>query len=276
MHERERHRIILSAVQEKPVITVQDIADLTEASEATIRRDIASLHLQGKLRRVRGGAEAVHPPQIGQLTARSFKASESVNINKKRSIARLAVELCSEGDSIIINGGTTTFQMVHYMTALRLQVMSNSFAIAEHLIKHSKNNVTIPGGTIYREQSLILSPFENDTTRNFFARRLFIGVQGIGPLGIMEQDAMVIQSEQKLMNQAEELIVLADSSKFERRSSMILCPLERVSTIITDDQISEDACRMIEDAGVRLLIAKASANAGINHIADEEGSASVA
>lgn len=58
MHERERHRIILSAIQEKPVITVQDIADLTDASEATIRRDIASLHVQGKLRRVRGGGGA--------------------------------------------------------------------------------------------------------------------------------------------------------------------------------------------------------------------------
>lgn len=276
MHERERHRIILSAIQEKPVITVQDIADLTEASEATIRRDIASLHLQGKLRRVRGGAEAVHPPQVGQLSARSFRVSESVNIDKKRSIARQAVELCSEGDSIIINGGTTTFQMVHFMTALRLQVMTNSFAIAEHLIKHSKNNVTIPGGTIYREQSLILSPFDNDATRNFYARRIFIGAQGIGPLGIMEQDALVIQSEQKLMHQAEELIIMADSSKFKRRSSMILCPLERVSAIITDDLISEEASRMVEDAGVRLIIAGANSSNGDADKSDRGDTTSVA
>ena len=61
MHERERHRIILSAVQEKPVATVQDLVELTSASEATIRRDIAALHVQGRLRRVRGGAEALHP-----------------------------------------------------------------------------------------------------------------------------------------------------------------------------------------------------------------------
>lgn len=276
MHERERHRIILSAVQEKPVITVQDIADLTEASEATIRRDIASLHLQGKLRRVRGGAESLHPPQVGRLSARSFKVSESVNIDKKRSIARHAVDLCDEGESIIINGGTTTFQMVHYMTAMRMQVMTNSFAIAEHLIKHSKNNVTIPGGTIYREQSLILSPFDNDVTRNFYARRIFIGAQGIGPLGIMEQDALVIQSEQKLVSQAEELVVMADSSKFQRRSSMILCPLERVSTIITDDAISAEACRMVEDAGVRLIIAGSNRDARRTSDNEEGDTTSVA
>lgn len=257
MHERERHRIILSAVQEKPVITVQDIADLTEASEATIRRDIAALHVEGKLRRVRGGAEAVHPPQIGQLAARSFKVSETINIDKKRAIARRAVELCEEGSSVIINGGTTTFQMVHFLSAFRLQIMTNSFAIAEHLVKHSKCTVTVPGGAIYREQSLILSPFDNDAIRNFYARRMFISAQGLGPLGVMEGDALVIQSEQKLMQQAEELIVMADSSKFNRRSSLILCPLERVTTVITDDGIDDDAARMIEAAGVTLIVAGA-------------------
>ncbi len=276
MHESERHRIILSAIQEKPVVTVQDIAELTDASEATIRRDIASLHVRGKLRRVRGGAEAVHPPQLGNLAARPFRVSESVNIDKKRAIARKAVDLCEEGDAIIINGGTTTFQMVHYMSARRLQVMTNSFAIAEHLVKHSKCNVSVPGGAIYRDQSLILSPFENDAIRNFYARRIFIGAQGVGALGIMESDALVIQSEQKLMRQAEELIVMIDSSKFRKRSSLILCPLESVSTIITDEGISDEAVRMMEAAGVALVVAGAGAGAQATSPPDEEDSASVA
>ncbi len=133
--------------------------------------------------------------------------------------------------------------------------MTNSFAIAEHLVKHSKNTVTVPGGVIYREQSLILSPFDNDAIRNFYARRFFIGAQGVGPLGIMEADAQIIQSEQKLMHQADELVVMVDSSKFRRRSSLILCPLDRVSAIITDDGIPEDSVRMIEDAGIKLVIA---------------------
>ncbi len=276
MYESERHRIILSAIQEKPVVTVQDIAELTDASEATIRRDIASLHVQGKLRRVRGGAEAVHPPQLGNLAARPFRVSESVNIDKKRTIARKAVDLCEEGDAIIINGGTTTFQMVHYMSARRLQVMTNSFAIAEHLVKHSKCNVSVPGGAIYRDQSLILSPFENDAIRNFYARRIFIGAQGVGALGIMESDAMVIQSEQKLMRQAEELIVMVDSSKFRKRSSLILTPLDTVSTIITDEDISDEAARMVEAAGVTLVIAGTAAAQAEDKPPTEEDSASVA
>ncbi|MBB97638.1 MAG: DeoR family transcriptional regulator, partial [Rhodobacteraceae bacterium] len=72
MHEKERHRIILSAVQERPVVTVVDLCSLTDASEATIRRDIATLHMQKKLRRVRGGAEAITPPKFVGLAGRPF------------------------------------------------------------------------------------------------------------------------------------------------------------------------------------------------------------
>lgn len=259
MHERERHRIILGLVQERPVATIQDLMELTEASEATIRRDIAALHVQGRLRRVRGGAEALHPQQISPLAAKPFRVSEGENTAKKRAIAREAVALCHDGDAIIINGGTTTFQMVHYLSTRRMQVFTNSFAIAEHLIKHSKNQVTVPGGSVYRDQSIILSPFDNDVTRNFYARRMFMGAQGIGTLGVMEQDALIIQAEQKLINQADELVLMVDSTKFQRRSSLILCPLNRVSTLITDDGIPDQARAMIEDAGIKLIVAGVSA-----------------
>ena len=87
----------------------------------------------------------------------------------------------------------------------------------------------LPGGTIYREQNIILSPFDNDVTRNFYARRMFMGAQGLGPLGLMEADPLLIQAEQKLINQADELIVLVDSSKFRQRSSLILCGARRGS-----------------------------------------------
>lgn len=255
MHESERHRIILSAVQEKPVVTVQEMVMLTESSEATIRRDIATLHVQKKLRRVRGGAESISPPQFVGLAGRTFSVNETMNASKKRAIAIKAVELCEDGDPIIINGGTTTFQMVHSLASRRLQVFTNSFPIAEHLLKHSKNTVVVSGGVIYREQNIILSPFDNDVTRNFYAKRMFMGAQGLSPLGLMEADPLLIQAEQKLINQADELIVLADSSKFTKRSSLILCPLDRISKIITDDGIDDKSANMLESAGVELIVA---------------------
>jgi DeoR family ulaG and ulaABCDEF operon transcriptional repressor len=256
MHEKERHRIILSAVQEKPVVTVPELVELTESSEATIRRDIAALHLQKRLRRVRGGAESITPPQFMGIAGRPFSVNETLHAAQKRAIAREAVELCKDGDPIIINGGTTTFQMVHFLTNRRMTIFTNSFPIADHLLKHSKNTVMLSGGTIYREQNIILSPFENDVTRNFYAKRMFMGAQGLGPLGLMEGDPLLIQAEQKLIDQADELVVLIDSSKFRQRSSLILCRLARISTVVTDAGLEDRDARMLEDAGVSLVVAK--------------------
>ncbi|GGX50872.1 DeoR family transcriptional regulator [Tateyamaria omphalii] len=256
MHEKERHRIILSAVQDRPVATVVELCNLTGASEATIRRDIATLHMQQKLRRVRGGAEAINPPPFVGLAGRTFAVNETMRTSEKQAIARAAVDLCEDGDSIIINGGTTTFQMVHPLATRRCQIFTNSFPIAEHLLKHSKNTIMLSGGTIYREQNIILSPFDNDVTRNFYAKRMFMGAQGLGPLGLMEADPLLIQAEQKLIGQADELVVLADSSKFERRSSLVLCPLNRITTVITDEGISDKAAAMLDAADVTLVVAQ--------------------
>jgi DeoR family ulaG and ulaABCDEF operon transcriptional repressor len=259
MHESERHRLILSAIQDRPVATVADLVALTGSSEATIRRDIATLHVQKKLRRVRGGAESVSPPQFVGINARPFSVDEQVRIAEKRAIARAAVALCDDGEAIIINGGTTTFQMVHPLTARRCQVFTNSFPIAEHLLKHSKNTVMLPAGAIYREQNIILSPFTDDGSTHFYARRMFMGCRGLGALGLMEGDPMLVQAEQKLIGQADELIVLADSTKFAKRSSLLLCPLARIHTVITDEGISDRDAQMLEAADVRLIVAQVGA-----------------
>ena len=260
MHEKERHRIILSAVQEKPVVTVPELVDLTDSSEATIRRDIAALHVQKRLRRVRGGAEALHPPQFVGLAGRPFTVNETLNTRQKQAIAKEAVALCEDGDAIIINGGTTTFQMVHPLSTKRLQVFTNSFPIAEHLLKQSRNTVLVPAGAIYREQNIILSPFDADGSSHFYAKRMFMGCRGLGPLGLMEGDPLLVQAEQKLIGQADELVVLADSSKFRQRSSLLLCPLARIHTVITDDGIDDRAAGMLEAAEVRLIVVEASAS----------------
>ena len=144
--------------------------------------------------------------------------------------------------------------MVHPLASRRMQVFTNSFPIAEHLLNHSKNTIMLSGGAIYREQNIILSPFENDVTRNFYARRMFMGAKGLGPLGVME-------------GQSDELVLLVDSSKFEARSSLVLCPLSRVDTVITDDGITDKTAAMLEAADVKLIVAKSGA-------AQQEGLAS--
>ncbi|SEK53680.1 DeoR/GlpR family DNA-binding transcription regulator [Pacificibacter marinus] len=259
MHEKDRHRVILSAVQDRSVVTVIDLCALTGASEATVRRDINTLDEQKRLRRVRGGAEALTTAPFVGLSGRPFSVNETLHIAEKQAIAAAAVAMCQDGEPIIINGGTTTFQMVHLLASRQLQVFTNSFPIAEHLLKNSSNTVLLSGGIIYREQNIVLSPFENDVTRNFYAKRVFMGAQGIGPLGLMEQDPLLIQAEQKLIGQAEELIVLVDSSKFANRSSLILCALDRIDTIITDEGIDDRTAAMLEAADITLTVVPSSA-----------------
>lgn len=257
MHERERRNVILAAVEERPVATVTELVDLTGASAATVRRDVAALHAQNRLRRVRGGAEALSPPAFHTLAGRPFFDGVNVNVERKRAIAERAVQMCDDGDPIIVNGGTTTYQMVRYLRNRRLQIYTNSFPIAQDLLKQSTNMVIMAGGTVYRELSVIISPFEDDGSRNFYARLMFMSVQGISSLGLMETDPLLVQAEQKLIKQADELVVLVDSSKFLGRSSLILCGLDRVSTVITDDGIGEEARAMLHDADVNLIVVQA-------------------
>ncbi|MBH0619685.1 DeoR/GlpR transcriptional regulator, partial [Salmonella enterica] len=127
MHERERHRIILDLLDGRGVATVGDFAAATGGSEATVRRDLAALAEQGRLRKLRGGAEALQPPPAFSPSIVALNTpgdGGGPNLLEKRAIGRAAVDLCADGDAIIINGGTTTFQMVHALADLRLQVLT--------------------------------------------------------------------------------------------------------------------------------------------------------
>ena len=259
MHERERHRLIQSAALDRGVVTVGELVRLTGASEATVRRDLAALDASGAVRRVRGGVESLATGSMPALAGRTYDANAMIRRHEKVAIARAAAELCRDGEPIIINGGTTTFEMVHLLSAMRLKILTNSLPIANHLLTNSANHLLMPGGTLYREQNIVLSAFQDDATRHFWARRMFMGCQGLAPVGVMEVDPLLIRSEEKLMSRADELIVLADSSKFERRSSLVLCPLERIHTVITDDAVPDRAASMIEAAGVRLIVATTEA-----------------
>ncbi|HET8725972.1 MAG TPA: DeoR/GlpR family DNA-binding transcription regulator, partial [Alphaproteobacteria bacterium] len=237
MHERERHKLILKVLAERGMAMVRDLTDLLGASEPTVRRDINRLAEMDLLRKVRGGAEAISAGAPHGIAGRPFQVSQTINVEKKRRIAQKAVSLCRDGESIIINGGTTTYMMVEFLARRQLQILTNSFVMAQRLLAESNNRIILPGGEVYREQSIVLSPFDNDTTQSHYASKMFMGAQGLAPLGLMEVDPLLIRAEQKLINQAEQLIVLVDSSKFRQRASLILCPLERIHTVVTDDGV---------------------------------------
>ena len=255
MLDIERHRLILNEVARRSVVTLKDMTDLLIASESTVRRDITELDEKGLLRKIRGGAEALTTPAVGELVGRPFNISQTINASQKHAIAKTAASLCHDGDSIIINGGSTTSLLAEYISKYALHVLTNSLPVFEHLLKFEQIKVTIAGGSVYREQNIVLSPFDNDVINHFCASKVFLGAQGISRLGIMESDPLVIQAENRLIKQAEQVIVLADSEKFQRKSALILCSLDKIDALITDSKIDDQTASALESNGVEILIA---------------------
>ncbi len=253
MHERERWQLILTRLRDRGIVRVADLVGVTGASVATLRRDLAKLEDSGQLRRVHGGAESVASGQT-PLTAPSFDASQTLNADLKRAVAQGAANLCRDGDSIILNAGSTTWFMAQYLRQHRMQVLTNSFPIAQELIAHSMNRVVLPGGELYREAGIILSPFDEDAIQHFAASKMFMSCYSITPLGIIESDPLVARAEAKLLTRTENLIVVADSSKFEARGNMVVCPLTRVSTLVTDTGAPPHMLDHLRQLGVEVIL----------------------
>lgn len=260
MLERERHRLILKLVAERSVVSVTEFVDMLDASEATIRRDIVALADRGELKRVRGGAEALRPRHKAHLVGVPFNVNMEVAVPEKRAIARAAAALVEPGDSIIINGGTTTWRLVEFLRDLDLDILTNSFPIAADLLATARSRITLPGGTIYPEQNIILSPYEEaDAVAHFSGRIMFTGAYGIGRAGLLETDPLIVQSECRLLRRAERLVVMADASKLRRHSSMVVAPLDRVNVLVTDDAATEADLAPLRDAGVEVVVAEVTA-----------------
>lgn len=256
MLERERQTFIMRLIEERSFVSVTELLSILDVSEATIRRDITALAERGEVRRIRGGAETLRPRRLAPLKGMPFSVSSGIAAAQKRAIARTAVGLISSGDSILINGGTTTYAMAEFLAHQQVDILTNSFPIAAALLATSQNRVTLPGGTIFREQNIILSPFQDDSMSNFWGRKLFTSCYAINRLGLMETDPLIVQAQTKLLQRAEEVVVLADSRKLRQHSSMIVAGLDRVSTLVTDDGAAREELEPFAAANVRVVIAQ--------------------
>jgi DeoR family ulaG and ulaABCDEF operon transcriptional repressor len=254
MHEVERIQMILNRLRESGIVRVSDLATLTGASFATLRRDLAKLEDSGQLRRIHGGAESASVAGRNELMAQSFDASLTVQARNKRAVAARAAELCEDGDSIILNAGSTIWFMAQCLREHRMQVLTNSYPTAQELIAHSANRVVLPGGEVYRETGVIVSPFDEDAIQHFAASKMFMSCYAVSPLGIIESDPLMARAEAKLLTRTDKLIVVVDSSKFDARGNMVICPLTRVSTIVTDTGAPPKMIHHLRSIGVEVIL----------------------
>lgn len=258
MVERERHTKILRILKQDHFITVKEIAELLHISESTIRRDLSKLAHQGLIKRFRGGAELSDsdlerriPPRLPEM---SLEYRKGILTEKKRMIARKAVSLIGDDDTIIIDGGSTTYHMVEFLKGFKIQIITNSFAIAEYLIKNTQNTVIIVGGIVYPDSQVILNPFDNSILKNYYASKVFMGVKGIDESGATNSDPLLIQMEKMMIENGKDLIILADSSKFLQKGNLRLCGFDRIKTIITNKDISEQTREMLLSKNINLIV----------------------
>jgi len=254
MINTRRHKRLLKLLDEHGQASTDELAAWLPASPATVRRDLAWLAARQQIERVRGGARPLPAAGGGHLRSQAFQANLGLHAAQKRAIAQHAASLCSGGETLIINGGSTTFMMAEPLAALpRLRILTNSFLMAERLLSSTQHEVILPGGSVYREQNVILSPFENDISQHHYAATMFMGVHGLSALGLMESDPLLVQAERRLIGQAERLVVLMDSSKFQRRSGLLLCGLDRVHCLVTDTAAPDAQVQWLERAGVQVV-----------------------
>jgi DeoR family transcriptional regulator, ulaG and ulaABCDEF operon transcriptional repressor len=252
MHVAERERLILEAMRGTGFASYRDLAARIAASPATIRRDLSQLEAAGRISRVHGGARLVEEPD--HLAGTPFAQSITQNLAAKQAIGKAAARLCQPGEGVMIDGGSTTLQMCEHLSGLDLQVLTNSLHIVAALLPQPATRVLVPSGTIFREQNIILAPSGEDSMPRFHAPKLFMGAAAVGPQGVMQDDVILVAAERRLIDRAEQVILLVDSSKFASSSGAIVCALDEVDVLITDQPPPPDIAELLQNAGVRLII----------------------
>ena len=261
MHADERERLIFEMMQGRGFVSFQELDARLDASPATIRRDLERLAQEGRLTRVRGGARLIpngeHGPAGVQphLQGAPFHENIARNPQQKSAIGKAAAALCRPGEAVMIDGGSTTLQMCPHLAGLNLQVLTNSLHIVSALLPQTGTRILTPSGTVFREQNIILDAAGEDSMPRFHAPRLFMGAAAIGPQGVMQADPVLVAAERKLIERADEIIILADSSKFQGPSGHVVCDLDAVDTVVTDAGATEAARQMLARAGVKLIVA---------------------
>jgi DeoR family ulaG and ulaABCDEF operon transcriptional repressor len=254
MHASQRDVEILRLLKSQGFVSFRELCGRLSASSATIRRDLERLESEGRIARVRGGARpAGEAPE--HLVGAPFELNRARHAAEKAAIGRAAAALCRPGEAVIIDGGTTTFQMCAHLAGMELQVLTGSLHIIGELLPQAGTRLAAPGGQIFREQNIILSPFEDDGLARYHAAKMFMGAAAVGARGLMQADVVLIQAEQKLLARADQLIVLVDSSKFRASASFVVCDLDAIDVVITDAGITAAETAMLKAHAVEVIVA---------------------
>lgn len=238
---------------------LESLASAMKVSLSTVRRDIEALEKQGLVKRTHGGAIWVGDASDDESSARpyAFDQRMAVQIDAKQRIAQTAArELVRDGETILIDGGTTTCYFAQQLLGRDLQIVTNSLPIADVFSNDERIELILAGGLLYPRYGVLLGPTTEQMLSGIHARSLFISVAGILEGALYNQNLLLVQTEQRMMQQVQQVVLLADSSKFAQQALVKLCTLDAIDVVVTDAALDPQQRKQIEYAGCKLYIAE--------------------
>ncbi len=248
----ERRLRISELLMDQGAVRVQELSALFMVSEVTIRNDLDVMARDGQLRRHRGGAVALSPPNLSI----AFEQRASLNLERKRQIGRAAAHLVDAEDTIILDSGTTLMEMSKSLNISEpVTVMTNALNVASQVGALPNALVILTGGTLNPETISTFGPQTERSLSGHVVRKAFLGIQAIEPeLGLTDTSIEVAHVKQAMIRAARRVILLADSSKWRRVAFVKVAPLSAIHTIVTDSDLPEDARAAFEHMGVELIV----------------------
>jgi len=248
----ERRRAILEMMHRDGRVLVKDLARHFRISQITIRKDLEFLDGQGVIQRTHGGAL---PVKAGALLDPTLREKEKLHRKEKSLIAHAAVKLVEEGQSVVLDSGTTTTAIARNLKDMaRLTVITNAINIAAELAG-THIEVILTGGMLRKNSFSLVGPLAEQTLRKLSADILFLGVDGFDTkAGLFTPNLLESEVNRAMVEIARRTVAVCDSSKFGRRSLCNIMPVTLVHEVITDRQIPKADLRALKDAGVKVTL----------------------
>jgi DeoR/GlpR family transcriptional regulator of sugar metabolism len=248
--EQRRSRL-LELVRSRRFATLPELAEALAVSESTIRRDVEQLEEQGSARRIHGGVlYAGTSPMLPH-----FETRQAARWEQKKTIAEWTARLIEDGDTVLLDGGSTTYEVARLLVGRPLHVVTNSLPVANLFASDTNSDLVMVGGNICPRTGVAQGPLADQMIAALRVRKTILSVAAVHEEGFFNNNLMLVETERTMMKAADRVIVVVDSSKFGRQSLARLCGLDAVQTLVVDDGIDKPWRERLLAAGVDLRIA---------------------
>ena len=249
----ERQNQILEHIQRSQRISILEVCDNFSVSQATARRDLESLASMGKVRRVHGGAIALvqAPPEQPILQRQDEQAQEKIRIG------RTAAALVQDGETVFLGSGTTVLEVARSLRDRRnLMVITNSLPVINALAGIEEITVICLGGMLRDSELSFIGHITEQTLTEVRADKVFIGTRAISlDHGLTHEYLPETMTDRAILKAGQEIVVVADHTKFGRAAAVLLAPLDGIHTIVTDGQVPGGFAFAVQKKGIRLISA---------------------